>query len=139
MGDIANGYDCDVFICAFSEALVAKYRSPLLDGTFEERVRYYVKADDNWEVGLYAAVQTTRVSTGEADEEHFRLEGMPLFAPTADDIITIIAEELDISEEEATRRIEAQAAEMEREEKERRAAIEREVAQGLEDEGEDEQ
>lgn len=139
MGDIANGYTCDVFICTFADDLIAKYRSPLLDATFENRVRYYVQADSNWEVGLYAALSTTRVDTGAVDEEHFRLEGMPLFTPTADDIVTTIAEELDISEEEATRRLEEKVAEMEREERERHATIERAIAQDLEEEEEDEQ
>jgi hypothetical protein len=138
MGDIANGYHCDVFIFTFADALIAKYRSPLLDATFGDLVRYYVQADLNWEVGLYAALKTTRVSTGEPDEEHFRLEGMPLFAPTADDIIAVIAEGLDISEEEAERRLKEKAAEMEREEKEYRARAEREVEEELEGEEDEE-
>lgn len=128
MGDLSNGHDCNVFIHTFAGELIAKYRSPFLDETFEENVRYYVMADNNWEVGLYAAVATGHGAV----EETFRLERMPLFAPTADDIAWVIAQELGLSEEQVQRRLEEGAEALEREEEKYRTQIEKEVAEELE-------
>ena len=134
MGDLSNGHDCNVFIRTFADDLIKKYRSQLLDAALTEQVRYHVMADGNWEVGLYATVKTGKVTDEKEEEEHFRLEQMPLFAPTADDSVSIIAEELDISEEEAARRLHEKVVEMEREEKEYRTQAEREVEEELEGE-----
>jgi hypothetical protein len=140
MGDLANGHACDVFIYAFADDLVAKYRSPFLDETFGERVKYHVSADDNFQVGLYARMKTGHMVTANGemlDEvEHFRLERMPLFAPTADDIAWAIAYHLDISEQEATQRLEKAEADMARKEREHQEEIEQQVAEEF-DEGEE--
>jgi peroxiredoxin family protein len=104
MGDLANGHACNAFITAFAEDIIKKYRSPLLDQTFGEKVRYYVMADDNWEVHLYAAV-----ASGADSEEKFQLAGAPIFCPTSDDIIEQTAEALELDEDEVERRLEKAA------------------------------
>ena len=76
MGDSANGHACDAFITAFADDIVKKFRSRLLDQTFGDKVRYYVMADDNWEVHLYAAV-----ATGGGRGETFVLTDAPISAP----------------------------------------------------------
>lgn len=100
MGDLANGHDCDAFINAFANDVVKKYRSEFLDLHFGERTRYYVMADDNWAVHLYAAIED---ATGEA---HFRVESARAFYPTSDDIIETVAEEFDLTEEGVKARLE---------------------------------
>jgi hypothetical protein len=104
VGDLANGHACDAFIVAFGDDIVTKFRSKLLDRTFGNKVRYYVMADTNWEVRLYAAV-----TTGAEGEETFILAGAPIFCPTSDDIIEQAAEELELAEAEARRRLEREA------------------------------
>lgn len=139
MGDLAAGHSCDVFIYTFADDLVAKYRSPFLDEVFGDRVRYYVMADDSFQVGLYAAVKAGKTTTdGKAEEEHFRLERMRLFYPPADDIAAATAEELELSEEEVQRRLEKGEADMEREEREYNEQIERQISEDLEEDEEDE-
>jgi CRISPR/Cas system-associated protein Csx1 len=104
MGDLANGHDCDAFIEAFAQDMISKYRSEFLDRTFEDRVSYYVMADENWEVHLYAAIKTGIIEDDEEIEEHVRVEHARPFYPTSDDIIDQIVEAFDISEQEAERR-----------------------------------
>lgn len=137
MGDSADGYSCDTFVYAFADDLVAKFRSPFLDETFGDRVRYYVMADDNFQVGLYARVKTEHMLTIDgqqvAEVEHFRLERMPLFFPTADDIAWVIAQQLELSEEEAQRRLDQAMEDMAREEQEHQEEVERQVAEELEE------
>lgn len=103
MGDLANGHACDAFILAFADDIVTKFRSKLLDQTFGDKVRYYVMADANWEVHLYAAV------VADGGEETFLLAGAPIFCPTSDDIIEQTAEALELDEDEAGRRLEKAA------------------------------
>ena len=108
MGDRVNGYACDAFIRAFADDIVRKYRSPLLDQTFGDEVGYYVAADDNWEVHLYARVKEKIAKDGDEHEKffHFRVESGPAFFPTSDDIVeqmTHVFPELD--EKEVERRL----------------------------------
>lgn len=100
MGDLANGHACDAFILAFTGAIVKKFRSKLLDQTFGNKVRYFVMADDNWEVHLYATVVT-----GPDTNEKFQLADAPIFCPSSDDVIDQTAATLGIEEEEVERRL----------------------------------
>ena len=117
MGDLANGHDCDAFICAFADNIVQEHRSQFLDKTFRDKVRYYVAADDNWEVHLYAAIETGEIETeGDEVEAHFRVEDAPVFCPTSDDIIDQVMREFPaLDEEEVERRLEQGREESERE------------------------
>ena len=100
MGDLAKGHSCDAFIVAFASDIVKKFRSKLLDETFGDKVRYYVMADDNWEVHLYAAV-----AAGADGEEKFQLVDAPIFCPSSDDIVEQTAEVLELEEDEVRRRL----------------------------------
>ena len=105
MGDLANGHACDAFILAFADDIINRYRSKLLDQTFGERVRYYVAADEDWSVRLFAAIQMDESRTDKA-EEHFCLEHATRFFPTSDDIVDQVLREFpDLGEDEVKRRL----------------------------------
>jgi hypothetical protein len=108
VGDLASGHACDAFVLALADDIVTKFRSQLLDQTFGDKVRYYVMADTNWEVRLYAAI-----ATGAGSEERFLLADAPIFWPTSDDIVEQAAEALELDEEEVRRRLERRAQEAE--------------------------
>lgn len=122
MGDLSNGSECDAFIMAFTDDIIRKYRSEFLDRKFEDQVRYYVMADDNWEVHLYAAIKTGVCACEDEHEleAHFRVESAPTFCPTSDDSVRVTAEEFDIEEDEVERRLEKGAEDAERHEHYRR-------------------
>lgn len=110
MGDLANAYACDTLIDAFASDIIQKYRSRFLDKTFGDKVRYYVMADDNWRVRLYAAIDV-----GNHKEEHFRVEGSPDFYGPSDSIVDEVATAFpDLSEDEVERRLKRGGEEAER-------------------------
>jgi hypothetical protein len=115
MGDLVDGHSCDAFICAFAEDVVQMYRSPFLDKMFGANVRYYVRADDNWEVHLYVTIQTGETDEEGEVEEHFRVEGARPFFPTSDDIVSQVTAAFSITPEEAEERLESGSEEAERE------------------------
>ncbi len=104
MGDLVDGHACNKVIIAFADEIITKYRSPFLDKTFGDKVRYYVKADDNWCVRLYAAIDV-----GNDEEEHFRVENSPDFYGPSDSIIDEVARYLPFTTEEVERRLQAAA------------------------------
>jgi hypothetical protein len=112
MGDVVWGSACDALINAFEDDLIKKFRSPLLDHTFGDRVRYFLWENTNtspWSVELLAGVETGEIDekTKESKEEFFRVDAMPVFFPGDNDTITEdIARALDIEDDEARRRYE---------------------------------
>jgi hypothetical protein len=105
VGDLANGHACDAFILAFGDDIIDRYRSKLLDETFGERVRYYVAADEDWSVRLFAAITKSEGGEDKA-EEHFCLEHATRFFPTSDDIVDQVLREFsDLDKHEAERRL----------------------------------
>lgn len=100
MGDAANGHDCDRVITAFADDIVRMFRSELLDLHFGGVISYYVEADDNWEVHLYAEIKR------DGETKHtFRVEAAPTLFPCSDNIAYEIASALHLSEEEVEKRL----------------------------------
>jgi hypothetical protein len=106
MGDISRGINCDKFIDEFGDEIIAKHRSKILDQTFGDAVSYYIGVDDvHWITTLCATVRTG----SEKDQETFILlpEENNLFDPewADEDMISNVARLLDLTEEEAKRRL----------------------------------
>jgi hypothetical protein len=115
VGDLADGHACDAFILAFADDIIKRYRSKLLDQTFGERVRYYVAADEDWSVRLFAAIAKSEPGEDKA-EEHFCLEHATRFFPTSDDIVDQVLREFsDLSEDDVKRRLQQGGEEAQRE------------------------
>lgn len=100
MGDHADGHACDKVITAFAADIIRMFRSELLDLHFEGVIEYYVEADDNWEVHLYAEVKE-----GAGPKHTFRIEAAPTLYPRSDSVAAEIASALHLSEEEVEKRL----------------------------------
>ena len=107
MGESADGYACNALILAFGDDIIAKFRSRMLDAAFGDKVRFYVMADDNACVRLYAAID---MRPADDDEEHFRVEGSPDFYGPSDSIVEEIMQAFPgLGSEEVERRLAAGA------------------------------